>query len=414
MVWCFSLSRNMKGVLAILGCSLAIFWPGALTFGFPGVMTPIWQEMFSVGNAATGATIFFMLVAVGVFMFLVGRWQERYGIRKMISLGVALTAFASVVAVYAQSIYMIYAWAFLNGIASSFVYIPALTLVQLWHPHKRGLASGAVSMVFGLSAAIISPLFGKLLLSLGYSSMNFSIAILTLVTGLVGAYLARPPDMKAASSVESSPDEARGSHPARWDLWTRSFTVQECLRTQSFWFLWITWTLAGAAGVSMSILATVYGISRGFGLESSVLILMAFNFTNGTGRIISGFVSDKIGRNRTMCMAFFAAGIAYLALSWAGNLTQCALLAAVVGFAFGTLFSVSAPLVAESFGLKHFGAIFGLTFAAYGFVAGPLGPTLSGYVLDVTNGNFVVVFLYLGIFYLISGFCIRMVTPMLR
>ena len=164
----------------------------------------------------------------------------------------------------------------------------------------------------------------------------------------------------------------------------------------------------------MSILATIYGLSKGFGLQSSVLILMAFNFTNGTGRIISGFVSDKIGRNRTMSMAFFAAGIAYLVLSWTGSLTQCALLAAVVGFAFGTLFSVSAPLVVESFGLKHFGAIFGLTFAAYGFVAGPLGPTLSGYVLDVTNGNFFVVFLYLGIFYLISGFCIRMVTPMLR
>jgi OFA family oxalate/formate antiporter-like MFS transporter len=161
----------------------------------------------------------------------------------------------------------------------------------------------------------------------------------------------------------------------------------------------------------MSILATIYGLSKGFGLESAVLILMAFNFTNGTGRIISGFISDKIGRNRTMSMAFFAAGVAYLALSWAGNLTQCALLAAVVGFAFGTLFSVSAPLVADSFGLKHFGAIFGLTFAAYGFVAGPLGPTLSGYLLDVTNGNFFVVFLYLGIFYLISGFCIMMVTP---
>jgi OFA family oxalate/formate antiporter-like MFS transporter len=87
--------------------------------------------MFHMGRAAAGATIFFMLAAVGAFMFLVGRWQERYGIRRMIFLGVFLTAFASVVAAYASSIYMIYAWAFLNGIASCFVYVPALTLVQL-------------------------------------------------------------------------------------------------------------------------------------------------------------------------------------------------------------------------------------------------------------------------------------------
>ncbi|NYT03042.1 MAG: OFA family MFS transporter, partial [Methanosarcinales archaeon] len=134
--------------------------------------------------------------------------------------------------------------------------------------------------------------------------------------------------------------------------------------------------------------------------------------TNGTGRLISGFVSDRMGRNATMSLAFLAAGLAYVALPWAEGLALCALLAAVVGFAFGTLFSVSAPLVADSFGLKHFGAIFGLTFAAYGFVAGPLGPTLSGYLLDVTNDDFFLVFLYLGIFYLISAFCIRMVGPL--
>ena len=158
------LSRNIKAILAVLGSSAAIFWPGALTFGFPGVMVPIWQEMFHVGRAATGFTIFFMLAAVGIFMFLVGRWQERYGIRRMIMLGVILTACSSVIIANATSIYMVYAWAFLNGLASCFIYIPALTLVQLWYPEKKGLASGIVSMVFGLSAAIMSPLFGRMLI----------------------------------------------------------------------------------------------------------------------------------------------------------------------------------------------------------------------------------------------------------
>ncbi len=207
----------MKGVLTILGSSVAIFWPGALTFGFPGVMAPVWQDMFHVGRAATGTTIFFMLAAVGAFMFLVGRWQERYGIRRMIFLGVFLTAIASVVAAYASSIYMIYAWAFLNGTASSFVYVPALTLSQLWYPRKKGLASGTVSMVFGLSAAIMSPLFGKLLISLGYISMNLSIAILTLVTGFAGAYLAIAPDAEKeiTVSVRSLHDELQETQPSR-------------------------------------------------------------------------------------------------------------------------------------------------------------------------------------------------------
>src|SRR5690606_16904145 len=140
-----------NGVLAVIGCSVAIFWPGALTFGFPGVMASVWREMFQVGSGATGATIFFMLAAVGINMFLVGRWQERYGIRRMIILGILLTACGCILAAYAESITMVYAWAFLNGAASCFVYIPALTLVQQWYPRRKGLVSGTVSMVFGLA-----------------------------------------------------------------------------------------------------------------------------------------------------------------------------------------------------------------------------------------------------------------------
>jgi MFS transporter, OFA family, oxalate/formate antiporter len=407
-------SGNMKAILAVLGSSMAIFWPGALTFGFPGVMAPTWQEMFHVGRGATGVTIFFMLAAVGVFMFLVGRWQERYGTRKMITLGVILTSFASVAVAYASSIYAVYAWAFLNGLASSFVYIPTLTLVQRWYPEKKGFVSGIVSMVFGLSAAIMSPLFGKMLVTLGYVSMNLYIAVLTLMIGLAGAYFARAPDSSEKPASNSAvtnrysgkkPQSSGGLQGSP----ERSLTVQECLHTRSFWFLWITWTLAGAAGVSMTILSTGYGLSRGFSMESAILLLTSFNLTNGMSRLISGYFSDKIGRNHIMSMAFMAASLAYFTLPWTDSLVACAFLAAVVGFSFGTLFSVSAPLVADCFGIEHFGAVFGLTFAAYGFIAGPIGPTLSGYLLDVTGDNFFLVFVYLGIFCILSGFCIRFV-----
>lgn len=395
-------------LLAVLGSCIAIFWPGALTFGFPGVMAPIWQEMFHVGRAATGLTIFFMLAAVGVFMFLVGRWQEHYGTRKMIILGIILTACSSVVAAYATSIYMVYAWAFLNGLASSFVYIPTLTLVQRWYPEKKGLVSGIVSMVFGLAAAIMAPLFGKMLATLGYLPMNLTLALFTLAIGLAGAYFARAPDDEEIASFAV---DHTSKKPASIKKPAKSLTVHESLHTRSFWFLWITWTLAGAAGVSMTVLSTGYGLFRGFPLESAILILTAFNLTNGAGRLVSGYYSDKIGRTRIMSLAFLAAGLAYFVLPWAGGLTSCALLAAVVGFSFGTLFSVSAPLVADCFGPRHFGAIFGLTFAAYGFVAGPLGPTLSGYLLDRTGDNFFLVFLYLGLFCLLASLCIRQVVP---
>jgi|GEM_PF-2782896 OFA family oxalate/formate antiporter-like MFS transporter len=71
------------------------------------------------------------------------------------------------------------------------------------------------------------------------------------------------------------------------------------------------------------------------------------------------------------------------------------LLATFIGFAFGMMTAVSAPLASDCFGLKHFEAIFGLVFTAYGFIAGLIGPLLSGYILDFTN-DFKPVLLYLG------------------
>jgi OFA family oxalate/formate antiporter-like MFS transporter len=267
-----------------------------------------------------------------------------------------------------------------------------------------------VSMVFGISAAIVSPLLAEMFSAFGYQLMNLYLAILTLSMGLLGAYFARAPQ-SWEDAVSARRAGGKAAKQTAQLISARSFSVKESLQMRSFWLLWVTWTFAGAAGVSMTILATEYGLYLGFSLPSAILILTAFNLTNGISRLISGILSDRFGRNQVMSLAFLAAAFAYFLLPWAQALGACTLLAAVVGFSFGTLFSVSAPLVADCFGLEHFGAVFGLTFAAYGFVAGPLGPTLSGYLLDMTGDNFFLVFLYLGVFCLIASLCIRLVVP---
>jgi OFA family oxalate/formate antiporter-like MFS transporter len=141
------------------------------------------------------------------------------------------------------------------------------------------------------------------------------------------------------------------------------------------------------------------------------VLLTAFNLTNGCGRLISGYFSDSIGRTRTMAISFAGAGIAYLIMPHLATLWVWAILAAVIGYAFGTLFAVSGPLAGDCFGMAHFGAIFGLIFTAYGFLSGPLGPWLSGYILDVTSGNYTLVFSYLGLLYLGAAGLILLVQP---
>jgi len=398
------MSDKGGGIAAVIGSSVAIFWVGAFIFGYPGVMGSYWQQTFHVGRGAVGNSLFFVLASVGIFMFLVGRLQEKLGIRRMMVAGAVLCGLDMLVLPYASNIFMIYLWAFLMGTASSFIYIPALTTVQRWFPARRGLVSGIVNFTFGFSAALMSPLFSYLLNSAGYFAMNIALGIAALVVGIFAAQFTDLPQEVAASGGAQAKPAATVAMP-------RSLTVSQSVRTRSFWSLWLVWALQGAAGIAMVTLSTQFGLSSGLSLASAVVILTAFNFTNGLGRLLMGWLSDTVGRNHAMSVTFFAAGCSYLILPHAGGLAAMAVLAAIIGLAFGTLFAVSAPLAIDCFGQQHFGAIYGLVFTAYGFVAGPLGPSLSGYFLDATGGNFVAVFGYLGAFCIVSGVMILLVQP---
>ncbi len=389
---CHPLKRG-SGSLAVLGSALCIFWPGALIFGYPGVMAAYWQEVFHVGRGAIGNILFFVLSAVGLLMFFVGRWQKRFGLRKMMFLGTFICGLPLLILAFTPNLYLLYLWAFLTGAASCFIYIPALTIVQAWYPERRGLVTGIVNFVFAASAAGMAPLFNRMFRSMGYRPMNLLLMILVIATGLVAVAMTGMPGREHAARGNRASQMAPGD-----DL-----TVGQAVRTRSFWFLWGVWALQGAAGISMVTLAIPFGKSKGLSVGLAVGILTAFNLTSGISRLVIGSLSDRVGRNVLMSLSFFAAAAAYFALPHVSSTGAIMALAAMIGVAFGTQFAVSAPLVTDCFGLAHFGAIFGLVFTAYGFVSGLIGPTLSGVLLDITRGNFTVVFSNLGLFCLVSS-----------
>lgn len=399
-----------NGRAALVGSAAAVFWSGALVFGFPGVAASYWQAALGVGKGATGNTLFFLLAAVGIFMFLAGRWQDRFGLRAMVTVGVLVCGLNALLAAFIRNLVLLYLWAFINGLSSCFVYIPALTCVQRWYPGRRGLVSGVVNLTFALSAAVMSPLFSFMLKTLGYEMTNYFILTMTLATGMPAArYVTTPPspagtpgggDLESLSPSSDAP-RVEESFPA-W---------RESLKTPTFWYLWSTWALQGAAGISMVALAIPLGVYKGLDPENAVLVLVAFNLANGLSRVVAGLLSDAVGRTLVMNLAFWASGIAYWGLVFVERPLLVVLLVIGIGFAFGTLFAVSAPLAADCFGMKHFGTIYGLVFTAYGFVSGLIGPALSGYLLDANGGNFSPVLAYLGFCSLLAGVLVRLVQP---
>ncbi len=384
------MSYKQKSWLTVVACALATFNSGALFFGYPGLMTPYWQETLGVGTGATGLIMTFACLGVGCMTLVSGRVHPKMGTRRSFLIGSVILIICMVSANFANSMPMVYLWAFLNGAGTGFIYGPSLTTAQHWFPHRRGLATGVVNLCFGTAAAIMSPIYNLLFNRLGYEKMNYvALAMLVVLNGLalLGAEL---PDRTKLSQTQKQQQQAlldalRQKDPAKGPtLAARNYTVGEALRTRSFWAVWITWVFVGAAGISMVSQGGNFAASIGL---SSVVVITSFNLTNGIGRIVAGTLSDFIGRNATGCVAFVLGAIGYAVLPFCANPVLVAVLSAFVGFSFGTLFAISSPLVSDLFGLENYSTIFSLVFVAYGFISGIVGPALVGQLLMLTGEN---------------------------
>ena len=373
----------------ILGCGLSIFWGGVIAFGYAGVMSAYWQETFHVGSAETGLIVTFMLLALAVAMFISGHVHAKVGMSKCILIGTAFYALAFTILLTAKSIYWVYAWGFVANLGCSFIYGPGLTTVQKACPEKKGLVSGILNLIFGVSAAIMSPILNALLEAKGYMFVNLFVIGMIMITNLIASFL-----LHTVEHAETSVGVATKKNNGSEDL-----TVKEALKTKQFWLIWLVWAFMGAAGISMISLSKSYSIVIGV---TGVTILTAFNLANGISRIFVGMFTDKIGARRTGVAAFALATVGYLLMPHFVNVSIVSVCAIGVGIGFGTLFTITGPLASELFGMKHFGMIFGLIFTAYGMVGGIVGPAVSGVLLENTGGNYLIVFTYLGVMALIG------------
>lgn len=402
---------SRKGWFAVIACALATFNSGALFFGYPGIMTPYWRELLQVDAGATGLIMTFACLGVGCLTLVSGSIHPKIGTRCSFLIGTLILFVCTLVANAIDNIAVAYVWAFLNGAGTGFIYGPSLTTVQHWFPQRRGLATGIVNLFFGTSAAVMSPVYTLLLNRLGYRKMNYVVLAMIVIINLLALLFAELPDRTKLTEEEKEGrrevlDKMRQQADVKGPtLASRDYTVREALKTRCFWAVWLAWVFVGAAGISM--------VSQGGNFAASialpgVVVITAFNLTNGIGRIVAGSLSDFIGRNATGCVAFVLGAIGYAAIPFCRSPVLVAILAAFVGFAFGTLFAVSAPLVSDLFGLKDYSTIFSLVFVAYGFVSAIVGPAFVGVLLKLTGERYTVVFPILAVFCLIGALCIML------
>jgi OFA family oxalate/formate antiporter-like MFS transporter len=319
--------------------------------------------------------------AFAITMIFAGRLQDKVGPRLIAALGGIVLGLGLVASSYAQSpAVMLVTFGLVGGIGIGLGYSATTPPAIKWFPpSKKGLITGIVVSGVGLAAVYISPLTQFLLKAVGIHQTFLYLGLGSIVVVALLAQILRnpPPGFQPVATAAATPAAKAAAAPRPALDWN------EMLRTSQFYRLWLMFILSASAG--LMIIAHVAIIAKeqarwewGF---VPVVLLAIFN---SVGRVVSGVLSDRIGRTQTMVLAFVLQACNMFIFS---HYTSSALLvfgSAFTGLCYGTIFTLMPAATADFYGIKNLGVNYGFLFTGFG-VAGVFGPLLGGKIRDLTG-----------------------------
>jgi OFA family oxalate/formate antiporter-like MFS transporter len=360
--------------LPVLGGVLMNLALGSL-YAWSVFVLPLEKE-FGWKRADTSWVYTIAVVCFALTFMVAGRLQDLKGPKLCAFLGGVLVSGGFLLASYTTSLVTLYVFfGVIVGIGNGFGYATPMPVGSKWFPDKRGLVVGLMVGGYGGGQAIFGTLATSYLIpSFGWRATFQILAGVFLVMTMIGTALLknppagyRPPNWTPPSGVTA----------VKADLTTR-----EMLATPTFYFLWVAYALGTTAGQMTISQLVPFARSAGLGATIAAYSLVISSLGNAGGRILSGWMSDTLGRLRTLKTMVLLSAIAMPALVLLQHsVVPFLLLIALVYWCYGTQLSVFASTTADFYGTKNLGLNYGVLFTAWG-VAGTLGPGIAGRVFD--------------------------------
>ncbi len=355
--------RWLQLIMAII-CMVMI---ANLQYGWTLFVHPINKAHgWSVADIQVAFSIF---VALETWLTPFEGWLGDYlgptrGPRAVIAVGGLLVALGWIINGEANSLSMLYVGAAVTGTGAGAVYATCVGNAVKWFPDKRGLAVGLTAAGFGAGAALTVIPIRDVIEASGYETAFFWFG---LIQGLVTFAMAW--GMRAPLEGEvAKPTAVKVIQSAR------SYTPGEMLRSPTFWVLYVMFILVSASGLmataQIALVArdfNVAGVPVVFGASALSVALIVDNLANGGARPLFGWISDRIGREFTMAIAFGLGGIAYWLLGAFGTSPWAFIVfAAFIFLTWGEIFSLFPSTCTDTFGPKYGTANLSFLYTAKG------------------------------------------------
>ncbi len=321
--------------------------------------------------------------------YIVDHLGPNSGPRLMVAFGGLLVGVAWIINSYAGSLGMLYLGAAISGIGAGAIYATCVGNAVKWFPDRRGLAVGLTAGGFGAGAALTVIPIRLVIDAHGYASAFFWFGLFQGIVLLIAAQTLRGPEPGTVLPQTRNPAVPQT---------TRSYTSAEVLRSPAFWLLYVMFVLVSASGLMAT--AQIAPIARDFGLSNTPILfgatalsvaLVVDNVMNGLARPFFGAVSDRIGREYTMALAFTLGALSYWLLALFGtNAWTFVLCAALIFLTWGEIFSLFPSTCTDLFGPQYATANSMMLYTAKG-TAAFLVPFAN--VLKAATGSWEAVFL---------------------
>jgi MFS transporter, OFA family, oxalate/formate antiporter len=323
---------------------------------------------------------FSLLIVVQTFLspcqgFLV----DKFGPRALLSVGGGLTGLSWVLAARASTLSGLYlTYGLLCGIGTGIVYVGVIGHMVQWFPDRRGFAPGIVAAGYGMGAILTTFPISSTLKDTGYEQALARYGLIFIVVGVIAAQGLRAPAVNSKSAAGKPGAENSGSN----------YRPLEMLRTPIFWLMFIMMTMMSTAGLMVT--SQIAAFTRDFGMANALvfglpllpLALSIDRVTNGLTRPFFGWLSDQIGRENTMVIAFALEGTAMTGwLFTRSNPAVFVVMSGVVLFGWGEIFSLFPSTLTDTYGTRHATTNYGFLYMAQG-VGSVLGGPVAALVHD--------------------------------
>src|SRR5262249_48072548 len=320
-----------------------------------------------------------------------GYLVDRFGPKVMVCGSGVLVAIAWVINSVASSLTLLYIGAAIGGIGAGVIYGAGVGNALKWFPDRRGLAAGLTAAGFGAGSALTVVPIANMITASGYETAFLWFGLgQGIVVVLIGALLRAPEPGEVPIPAAPTVQQTR-----------RDYEWHEVLRTPPFWVMYVMFVMVGAGGLMAT--AQLAPIAKDFKIDTipvSILglTLPALTFAlsidrvlNGLTRPFFGWVSDQIGRENTMFIAFMLEGIGiYALLLFAGDPVLFVILSGLVFFAWGEIYSLFPATCTDIYGRKLATTNYGMLYTAKG-TASLLVPLAN--VLTSATGTWNAVFI---------------------